>query len=42
MAKVAHDFEIESNGVLKSVIGAVDGWLLKICWPSKLRDKVNK
>ena len=25
MAKVAHDFEIGSNGVLKGVIGAVDG-----------------
>ena len=25
MAKVAHDFKIGSNGVLKGVIGAVDG-----------------
>ena len=36
MAKVAHDFEIGSNGVLKGVIGAVDGWLVKICWPTKV------
>ena len=42
MAKVAHDFEIESHGVLKGVIGAVDGWLVKICQPTKLQDKVNK
>ena len=42
MVKVAHDFEIGSNGVLKGVIGAVDGWLVKIHGPTKRRDKVNK
>ena len=42
MAKVAHDFKIGSKGVLKGVIGAVDGWLVNFFWPTKLRDKVNK
>ena len=40
MEKVAHDFEIGSNRVLKGVIGAVDGWLVKIRWRMKIRDKV--
>ena len=41
MAKVAHYFEIESNGVLKGVIGTVDGWLVNIRRPTKVRDKVS-
>ena len=41
MAKVAPKFESWSNGVLKGAIGAVDGWLVKIRWPTKVQDKAK-
>ena len=41
MAKVANDFGIGSKGLLKGTIGALDGWLVKIKRPTKIRDKVS-
>ena len=42
MAKVANDFATGSKRILKRAIGALDGWLVKIKRPTKIRDKVSK
>ena len=42
MEKVGNDFATGSKGLLKGTIGALDGWLVKIKRPTKIRDKVSK
>ena len=42
MAKVANDFATESKGLIKGSIGALNGWLVKIERPTKIRDKLSK
>ena len=41
MKKVALGFARRSNGVLRGAIGAIDGWLVKIQRPWKIRDNVK-
>ena len=42
MATVANDFATRSQNLFKGAIGALDGWLVKVKRPTKLRDKVSK
>ena len=41
MARVSHGFSKRSNGVLKGVIGAIDGWLVKIRRPNHHCDDIT-
>ena len=41
MRQVAVGFSKRSNGVLRGAIGAIDGWLVKIQRPWKIRDNVS-
>ena len=41
MDRVSHIFSKGSNGVLKGVIGAIDGWLVKIRRPNLHCDGVT-
>ena len=40
MSSVAAEFSSKSNGIFKGVIGAIDGWLVRIRRPSRRRDKI--
>ena len=42
MAKVVNDFATGSKGLIKGAIGALNGWLVKIKQPTKVRDNVSK
>ena len=42
MARVANGFATGSKGLIKGAIGALDGWLVKLKRPTKIRDKVSK
>ncbi len=41
MSKVANDFAIGSNGLIKGAIGAIDGWLVRIKKPKVDIDQVR-
>jgi hypothetical protein len=41
MKSVAYEFSKKSNGIFNGVIGAIDGWLVRIKRPSCRRDKVR-
>ena len=38
MADVSEGFSQRSNRILTGAIGAIDGWLVRIVWPSLWRD----
>ena len=41
MEKISRGFVKISNGVLKGAIGIIDGWLVCILYPSRIRDGVR-